>query len=188
MHYIALQPMLPEWRFTPHRPATEPSSSTKQVILLDIVIYHQSSVQTYTGIYISDRSLTLGNNITQPSLITVVKFICEDRGPHGSGNHATQMLLYALSILLLVFNVPLFLCMLQKRNEQLVIVSNFISSFYLKISQCLQSSQQTETEWKALLTIHIPPVLLYLAFRVQVAGFPLSSFTPQRPCLLARCI
>lgn len=75
-----------------------------------------------------------------------MKFICKDRGPCGSGNHATQMLLYAVSSLLSVFNVPLFLHMLQKRNEQLVIVSKFISSFYLKISQCLQSSQQTETQ------------------------------------------
>lgn len=98
------------------------------------------------------------------------------------------MLLYAFSILLLVFNVLLFLCMLQKRNEQLVIVSKFIPGFYLKISQCLQSSQQTKTEWKAWLTIHTPPVLLYLAFWLQVAGFPLSNFTPQCPCLLARCI
>lgn len=88
----------------------------------------------------------MGNNITQLSFTAVVKFICKDRGPCGSGNHATQMLLYAVSTLLLVFNVPLFLHMLQKRNEQLVNVFKFISSFYLKISQCLQSSQQTEIQ------------------------------------------
>lgn len=93
-----------------------------------------------------DRSLTLGSDITQLSLITIMKFICKDRGPCGCGNHATQMLLHAVSILLLVCNVPLFLHMLQKRKEQLVIVSKFISSFYLKTSQPLQPSQQTETQ------------------------------------------
>lgn len=93
-----------------------------------------------------DRSLTLGSNITQLSLTTIMKFICKDRGPCGCGNHATQMLLYAVSILLLAYNALLFLHMLHKRNEQLVIVSKFISSFYLKTSQCLQPSQQTETQ------------------------------------------
>lgn len=92
------------------------------------------------------RSLTLGRNITQLSPITIMKFICKDRGPCGCGNHATQMLLYAVSILLLVYNVPLFLHMFQNGNEQLVIVSKFISSFYLKTSQSLQPSQQTETQ------------------------------------------
>ena len=105
-------------------------------------------VQPYTRTSIPDRSSTLGNKITQLSLITVVKLICKDRGPCGSGNRATQMLLQAVSILLLVFNVPLFLHMLQNRNEQLVIVSKFISSFYFKISQCFQSSQQTEKQNK----------------------------------------
>lgn len=103
-------------------------------------------VKTYTRTYIPDRSLTLGNYFSQLPLITVVKFICKDRGPCGSGNRATQMLLYAVPILLLVFNVPLFLHMLQERSEQLAIVSKFISSFYLKISQCFQSSQQIETQ------------------------------------------
>lgn len=72
-----------------------------------------------------------------------MKFICTDRGPCGSGKRATQMLLYDVSALSPFFNVPLFLHMLQERNEQLVTVSKFISGFYLKILQCFQSSQQT---------------------------------------------
>lgn len=95
---------------------------------------------------LKDRSWRLGSNITQLSYKCCKIHLSEDRDPCGCGNHATQMLLLAGSILSLVYNVPLFLHMFQKRNEQLVIISEFISSFYLKTSQSLQPSQQTETQ------------------------------------------
>lgn len=147
-------------------------------------------VQTYTRTYIPDRSLTLGNNITQLSFTTIVKFISKDRGLCGGWSHATQMLLSAVSILLLVFNVPLFLHMLQKRTEQLVTVFKFISSFYLKISQCFQSSLQTETQ-------NENPYLQYtflLCFCTCLSECRLlDSLSPTSPILqcpyfLARCI
>lgn len=101
-----------------------------------------------------DRSFTLGSDIAQLSLITAVKSICEDRGPCGGGINATQMLLCALSILSLIYNVPLFLHMLHKRNEQLVIVSKFTSSIYLKTSQPLQPSQQTGAQRSLIYKMH----------------------------------